>query len=187
MRMKKVFWAFLALLTLAWALTTWLGWQPPKDVPGTWWWQLRHHGLYLTGVWSVGSLASGASASLTITVTASGAVGTSLTNTAQITTSSLPDPDSTVNNGATGEDDYASRTATIGANTINCPSGSSASGSGFASSGSSAKLGQLFWLDWSCTGTSQFNAGAIVNKTWTAGDGLTITGQITGLTKALLP
>ncbi len=140
-----------------------------------------------TGVWSVGSLASGASASLTITVTASGAVGTSLTNTAQITASSLPDPDSTVNNGATGEDDYASRTATIGANTINCPSGSSASGSGFASSGSSAKPGQLFWLDWSCTGTSQFNAGAIVNKTWTAGDGLTITGQITGLTKALRP
>lgn len=56
MRMKKVFWAFLALLTLAWALTTWLGWQPPKDVPGTWWWQLRHHGLYLTGVWSVGMM-----------------------------------------------------------------------------------------------------------------------------------
>ena len=56
MRMKKVFWAFLALLTLAWALTTWLGWQPPKDVPGTWWWQVRHHGLYLTGVWSVGMM-----------------------------------------------------------------------------------------------------------------------------------
>ena len=49
MRMKKVFWAFLALLTLAWALTTWLGWQPPKDVPGTWWSQLRHHDFYLTG------------------------------------------------------------------------------------------------------------------------------------------
>lgn len=140
-----------------------------------------------TGVWSVGSLASGASASLTITVTASGAVGTSLTNSAQITASSLPDPDSTVNNGVAAEDDYASRTATIGANTINCPSGSSATGSGFASSGSSGKVGQLFWLDWSCTGTSQFNAGAIVNKTWTAGDGLTITAQITGLTKALRP
>lgn len=56
MRMKKVFWAFFGILTLAWALATWLGWQPPKDVPGTWWWQLRHHGLYLTGVWSVGMM-----------------------------------------------------------------------------------------------------------------------------------
>lgn len=140
-----------------------------------------------TGVWSVGSLAAGASASLTITATASGAVGTSITNTAQITASSLPDPDSTVNNGATGEDDYASRTVTVGANTINCPAGSNATGSGFAASGTSAKLGQVFWLDWTCTGTSLFNAGATVNKSWSAGDGLSITGQITGITQDIRP
>ncbi len=24
--------------------------------PAPWWWQLRHHGLYLTGVWSVGMM-----------------------------------------------------------------------------------------------------------------------------------
>ncbi len=140
-----------------------------------------------TGVWSIGSLASGGSATLTITVTASGAVGANVINTAQITASSLPDPDSTVNNGATGEDDYASRTIIIGANTINCPSGSSATGSGFASSGTSTRPGQVFWFDWSCGGTSNFNAGAIINKSWNAGDGLVITGQITGLTQGLRP
>ncbi len=140
-----------------------------------------------TGVWSVGSLAAGGSASLTITATATGTVGTAITNPAQITASSQPDPDSTVNNGITTEDDYASAAITVGANTITCPTGSTATGSGYAASGTSSYIGQIFWLDWSCTGTSQFNAGAIVNKTWTAGDGLSITGQITGLTKALRP
>lgn len=140
-----------------------------------------------TGVWSVGSLAAGASASLTITATASGTVGSSVTNAAQITASSQPDPDSTVNNGVTSEDDYASRTITVGANTINCPAGSTATGSGFAGSGTSSKVGQIFWLDWSCTGTTFFNAGATINKSWSAGDGLTITGQITSLTQDIRP
>ena len=140
-----------------------------------------------TGVWSVGSLAAGGSASLTITATASGSVGSAITNAAQITASSQPDPDSTVNNGVTTEDDYTSQTITVGANTINCPTGSTATGSGFASSGTSAKVGQIFWLDWTCTGTSVFNLGATVNKSWTTGDGITITGQITGLTQDIRP
>ncbi|WP_088307431.1 CshA/CshB family fibrillar adhesin-related protein [Novosphingobium sp. B 225] len=140
-----------------------------------------------TGAWSVGSLAAGGSASLTITATASGAVGSSVTNTAQITASSQSDPDSTVNNGVTSEDDYASRTVTIGANTINCPTGSTATGSGYASSGTSAKVGQIFWLDWTCTGTAFFNAGATVNKSWTVGDGMAITGQITSITQDIRP
>lgn len=137
-----------------------------------------------TGVWNVGSVAAGSSASITITGTASGAIGASVTNTAQITASSLPDPDSTVNNGATGEDDYAAVTFTI-SGIINCPAGSSATGSGFAASGTGANLGRIFWLDWSCGGTTVFPAGATVNKSWDAGDGLVITGQVTSITAAL--
>lgn len=60
-----------------------------------------------TGIWTVGTLAPGEVAVMTITGTVSSAAGTTVTNTAQITASSLPDPDSTVNNGVTSEDDYA--------------------------------------------------------------------------------
>lgn len=140
-----------------------------------------------TGVWSVGSLTAGGSASLTITATAAGSVGSTVTNTAQITASSQPDPDSTVNNGVTTEDDYVSASITVGANTINCPAGSTATGSGYAASGTSTYKGQIFWLDWSCGGTVLFNKGATVNKSWTVGDGMAITGQITSLTQDISP
>lgn len=60
-----------------------------------------------TGVWTIGTLAAGASATLTINGTVTAATGIPITNTAQITASSLPDPDSTANNGVTSEDDYA--------------------------------------------------------------------------------
>ncbi len=140
-----------------------------------------------TGVWSVGSLAPGGNASMVITARASGAVGSTVVYPAQITASSQPDPDSVVNNGATGEDDYSSRSITIAANTINCPQGSTATGSGFSSSGTSTRLGQIFWLDWSCGSTAFFNAGATVNKTWVTGDGITITGQLTGITAEIQP
>ena len=140
-----------------------------------------------TGVWTVGSLAAGGSASLTITATAAASVGSAITSTAQVTASSQPDPDSAVNNGVTSEDDYASRAITVAANTINCPTGSTATGSGYAASGASSFVGQIFWLDWSCGGTALFNKGAIINKTWTVGDGVSITGQITGLTEDLRP
>lgn len=136
-----------------------------------------------TGVWSVGSLAAGGSASLTITANTTGTVGSTVTNTAQITASSQPDPDSTVNNSVTTEDDYASRAITVGANTISCPTGSTATGSGYAASGTSTFAGQIFWLDWSCGGTTLFNKGATVNKIWTVGDGMAITGQITNLSQ----
>ena len=58
--------------------------------------------------WSVGSLAPGNSVSITIRGTISSPAGTTITNTAQITASSAFDPDSTVNNNVTTEDDYAS-------------------------------------------------------------------------------
>ena len=63
-----------------------------------------------TGLWTVGSLASGASASITITatVTATGA----LANTAQVWTSDVHDPDSTPGSGS-NEDDDDSVTVTV--------------------------------------------------------------------------
>jgi uncharacterized repeat protein (TIGR01451 family) len=64
-----------------------------------------------TGVWSVASLASGASVTLQIVARVVN-TGT-ITNTAQVTASDQPDPDSTPNNNNAAEDDQAS--ASIGA------------------------------------------------------------------------
>ncbi|PKB18980.1 gliding motility-associated C-terminal domain-containing protein [Flavobacterium sp. 5] len=59
-----------------------------------------------TGLWNINTLANGASATLTVNATVN-ATGT-YTNIAEVTASSLPDLDSTPNNGITTEDDYAS-------------------------------------------------------------------------------
>lgn len=82
--------------------------------------------------WSVGSLAPGASASIDITGTVSATAGTVVTNVAEIIASSESDPDSTVNNGATGEDDFASSSFTVQNGrlagippTLVCPAGQS--------------------------------------------------------------
>ena len=64
-----------------------------------------------TGVWSVASLASGASVTLQIVARVVN-TGT-ITNTAQVTASDQPDPDSTPNNNNAAEDDQAG--ASIGA------------------------------------------------------------------------
>ncbi|MFL6257056.1 MAG: beta strand repeat-containing protein [Pyrinomonadaceae bacterium] len=64
-----------------------------------------------TGAWAVASLTSGTSATLQIVALVSSA-GT-ITNTAEVTASDQPDPDSTPNNGNPAEDDRAS--ASIGA------------------------------------------------------------------------
>ena len=66
----------------------------------------------ITGVWTVGSLAPGANAAITISGTVTAVSGT-VTNIAQVSASSLTDPDSTVNNGVTTEDDYASVAFTV--------------------------------------------------------------------------
>lgn len=82
-----------------------------------------------TGVWNVGSIAPGASASITITGIAYTSATTE-TNTAEITASSLPDLDSIVDNGSTTEDDYAAVSYTTQARTagtvptVSCPAGS---------------------------------------------------------------
>lgn len=66
-----------------------------------------------TGNWTVSSLAPGSSATLDITGSISASAGAALANTAQVTASSLPDPDSTVNNGVTTEDDYTTVSFTV--------------------------------------------------------------------------
>lgn len=140
-----------------------------------------------TGVWAVGSLAPGASASITINGLASGALGSTVTNVAQISASSLTDPDSTVNNGVTTEDDYASASFTTAALVVTCPTGSTATGSGYPTTGTGANLNQIFWLDWNCGSTTQFPTGSTISKSWIAGDGLVITGSLTGITFPIRP
>jgi uncharacterized repeat protein (TIGR01451 family) len=66
----------------------------------------------VTGIWNVGVIAPGATATLTITVTVNAAG--SYANTAQVTASQQFDPDSTPNNNVPTEDDQATITLTPG-------------------------------------------------------------------------
>lgn len=66
-----------------------------------------------TGNWTVGTLTAGQTKTLTITVTVNASAGATVTNTAEVTASSITDIDSTPNNGLTTEDDYASRSFTV--------------------------------------------------------------------------
>ena len=114
-----------------------------------------------TGVWSVGSLAPGASASITINGTVTATAGT-VTNVAQITASSMADPDSTPNNGVTTEDDYASvgfTVATAMAAPV-CPVGTTQqiiSNGTFASGTGPSWTGWTASAIWSGTGTAAVN------------------------------
>ncbi|WP_425614647.1 SpaA isopeptide-forming pilin-related protein [Anatilimnocola sp. NA78] len=63
-----------------------------------------------TGVWTVGNLNAGASATLTITATVA-SVGAKI-NAAEVTAATQPDLDSTPGNGGTAEDDRATATVT---------------------------------------------------------------------------
>jgi uncharacterized repeat protein (TIGR01451 family) len=83
-----------------------------------------------TGVWSVGTLAPGGSATLTITVTVTASNGAVISNDAEISASSVIDSDSTPNNGSTTEDDDASVNFTVSGTrtagtppTLVCPAG----------------------------------------------------------------
>lgn len=66
-----------------------------------------------TGVWTVGSIPPGTTRTLTISGTVSASAGASVTNTAEISASSVADIDSTPGNGAAGEDDRASASFTV--------------------------------------------------------------------------
>ena len=75
-----------------------------------------------TGVWSVGSVPPGTTRTLTITGTVGATSGATIVNSAEITASSVVDSDSTPNNGATGEDDYAEASFTVaGSRTAGTP------------------------------------------------------------------
>lgn len=66
-----------------------------------------------SGVWTVGTLAPGQSATLIINATVTASAGAPIAHSAEIATSSLPDIDSTPGNGVTSEDDYASASLTV--------------------------------------------------------------------------
>ena len=73
-------------------------------------------GSYTSGtrIWSIPTLASGATATLAISVNTCAVITTKLyADTAEVTASDLPDPDSTPNNHLTSEDDYTSASITI--------------------------------------------------------------------------
>ena len=71
-----------------------------------------------TGVWSPGTLARNQSVSIDITGVVTASSGATITNRAEVTASDQFDPDSTPNNGVTGEDDYASADLTVGGSRV---------------------------------------------------------------------
>ncbi|MXO90005.1 DUF11 domain-containing protein [Altererythrobacter aquaemixtae] len=84
-----------------------------------------------TGIWDVGSVPVGTNRSITINGTVNATSGATITNTAEIIASNQPDRDSTVNNGVTTEDDYATRSFTVSGTRVagtppvlSCPVGS---------------------------------------------------------------
>jgi len=82
------------------------------------------------GVWTVGTVTPGQSRSIDITGSINATAGATITNAAEIITSSIIDSDSTVNNGITTEDDYATSVFTVAGSrtagtppTLFCPNG----------------------------------------------------------------
>ncbi len=83
-----------------------------------------------TGDWTVGSLTAGQTKTIDIVGTISATAGATITNNAEITASSIGDSDSTVNNGITTEDDYATSSFVVAGTrtagtppTLFCPNG----------------------------------------------------------------
>jgi uncharacterized repeat protein (TIGR01451 family) len=84
-----------------------------------------------TGIWTVGAVPIGASRSIVIRVNVTASAGTTITNIAQISASSIVDLDSTPNNNVVTEDDYAARSFTVAGTRVAgtppalvCPAGS---------------------------------------------------------------
>lgn len=75
-----------------------------------------------TGVWTVGTIPAGATRTLTINFTVTATAGATITNSAEVSASSVVDLDSTANNGSTTEDDDASVNFTVsGSRTAGTP------------------------------------------------------------------
>jgi uncharacterized repeat protein (TIGR01451 family) len=92
---------------------------------------------------------------------------------------------------AAGKEDPTPATVTMpfSPNLITCPVGSTATGSGYATGGIGQYLTKnaIYWLDWSCGATTQFNPGDIITKTWTAPNGISVTATLSNITKPLEP
>ncbi len=83
-----------------------------------------------TGLWTIGTITSGQTLSLTINGTVSAPAGVTIANFAEVFTSDIFDADSTPNNGSTNEDDDANDSFTVQgirtagtAPTLICPNG----------------------------------------------------------------
>ena len=102
-----------------------------------------------SGIWSVGTLANGASATLDITATVT---APSVTNVAEVTASMSIDPDSTPDNGVPSEDDRASVSLSV----------------------TGASIGDTVWYDANGNGTKDFGetglAGVDLTATWAGPD-----------------
>jgi uncharacterized repeat protein (TIGR01451 family) len=70
-------------------------------------------GMYLSNIWNIPTLTGGASAALNITATVTDAVGTPVTNTAEVSAVDQGDLDSTPNNGIPAEDDQDDAVLTV--------------------------------------------------------------------------
>lgn len=141
-----------------------------------------------TGNWSVGSLAPGNSVSITIRGTISSPAGTTITNTAQITAASAFDPDSTVNNNVTTEDDYASNSFVVqsgaGAGVppaLSCPAGQSVFDWDRITGWSPGSIDNSY--QFSTFGNVRFqltNNGAYINNAAFGGQSPTVSASFTG-------
>ncbi len=83
-----------------------------------------------TGVWTVGAVGIGQTRTIDISGSINASAGATITNTAEITGSSVPDVDSTPGNGVSSEDDYATNSFIVSgarvagiAPTLSCPAG----------------------------------------------------------------
>jgi uncharacterized repeat protein (TIGR01451 family) len=70
-----------------------------------------------------------------------------------------------------------------------CPIGSIGTGSGYATGGLGQYLTKnaIYWLDWTCGGTSQFTPGSTVTKSWAAPNGIVVTATVSNITKTIRP
>ncbi len=137
-----------------------------------------------TGIWSVGTLAPGANAGLIITVNVTAPGGTTVTNSAEISASSIIDVDSTVNNGSTTEDDDAQASFTVAAPvagtppTLTCASGSNI----FSWAGKTWTAGSLN-NSYTATNVGNINFALSTDNPFVAGSPAlnnTLTGGISG-------
>lgn len=120
-----------------------------------------------TGVWSVSSLAPGASAVLTINATVTATAGT-VSNIAQVTASSAFDGDSTPNNGVTTEDDYASAAFTV-ATAMAAPTCAVGSAQQIVANGTFSTGTGPSWPSWTASSVWTGTTTALVNDNTTSG------------------